>query len=165
MNKVVREHYPVANLPEDLQREFAGFDTVKIVTEDDNLTGLAAVEAAERKYQEHLRQILDKGAIDLNAYRGSVSIEEAVARIRAVRDESPAVDVLAVAQRLAAVVLDVDVVLAHCSLLQHGFALSKETTERGPFSFPRIGFAGSRDAATDCGRRARARTERPDALG
>jgi hypothetical protein len=89
MNKIVREHYPVENLPEDLRKEFAGFETVRIVTEDneDELTGLAAVEAAERKYQKHLRELAAKAPADFGAHRGSVTIEEAVARIRALRDE------------------------------------------------------------------------------
>lgn len=88
MNKIVREHYPVANLPEDLQKEFAGFDTVRIVTEDEGeLTGLAAVEAAERKYQKHLLELAARTPADFGAHRGSVTIEEAVARIRALRDE------------------------------------------------------------------------------
>jgi hypothetical protein len=88
MNKVVREHYPVANLPEELQREFAGFDTVKIVTEDDgNLTGVAAVEAMQRRYEQNLRELDAKAPFDLGAHRGTTTIDEAVARIRALRDE------------------------------------------------------------------------------
>jgi len=88
MNKIVREHYPVANLPEDLRKEFEGFDTVRIVTEDGaELTGLAAVEAMERRYQEHWQTIAARAPFDIAAQRGQVTIEEAVARIRALRDE------------------------------------------------------------------------------
>lgn len=33
MNRIVREHYPVSNLPEDLQKEFPGQDEVTLVLE------------------------------------------------------------------------------------------------------------------------------------
>jgi len=88
MNKIIREHYPVANLPEDLREGLTGHETVKIVIEEDGgLTGLAAVEAAERKYQNNLLELRARVPADFGAHRGSVTIEEAVARIRALRDE------------------------------------------------------------------------------
>lgn len=88
MNKIVREHYPVSKLPEELREQFVGFETVSIVTEDkEDLAGLASVDAFERKYEEHLRNIVECGPIDIEAFRGRVTIEEAVARVRALRDE------------------------------------------------------------------------------
>jgi hypothetical protein len=88
MNKIVREHYPVSKLPEDLRSEFNGTDTVRVTIQAEaELVGLAAVEAAERKYQEYLQELAVREAVDIGAYRGNVTIEEAVARVRALRDE------------------------------------------------------------------------------
>ena len=33
MNKITREHYPVSKLPAELQKEFAGFETVTLVSD------------------------------------------------------------------------------------------------------------------------------------
>jgi len=39
MNKITREHYPVSKLPEDLKKEFAGFETVTLVGEGGESAG------------------------------------------------------------------------------------------------------------------------------
>lgn len=81
MNKIVREHYPVENLPEDLRRLVGAAQSVKIeITEDIEgartpLTRDEAVALMRQSQREH-------------AARGtSVSSEEAVRRIRELRDE------------------------------------------------------------------------------
>ena len=92
MNRIVREHYPVANLPEDLRQEFEGVETVTIVA--------ASVPAAptDKKYHSYedmmaqikpmsFKEMMDDRQSRPEKYRGTVTIEEAVARIRALRDE------------------------------------------------------------------------------
>lgn len=90
MNKIVREHYPVSKLPEDLQREFDGAKTVRIVSEE------AASTEAERDFWsipigELKPQTPEEFKRDLQKIRNSglpsVSPEEAVRRIRELRDE------------------------------------------------------------------------------
>ena len=96
MNKIVREHYPVSKLPEDLREGLANVETVKIVIEGDHeLTGLAALETAERHYEQYistlrpmtLKEMMADRLANPDRYRGKVTPEEAVARIRELRDE------------------------------------------------------------------------------
>ncbi len=85
MNKIVRDHYPVANLPEDLREGLAVGGTVRVVIEEATaLTNrfeykprkpMTAAEAVES-----IRRFKAEG-------RKSVTPEEAVARIRSLRDE------------------------------------------------------------------------------
>lgn len=77
MNKVVREHYPTAKLPDDLRAGFAHGATVRITIESEQTT--------PRRSFDKLRQ-------DIEAARRadswpSTTAEEAAARIRALRDE------------------------------------------------------------------------------
>jgi hypothetical protein len=94
MNKIVREHYPVANLPDDLREGLAADATVRVVLEveeqasttSDLYPGLKAFEP------EPQRPLTAAETIDLiQRYQAlgypSVSVEEAVARVRALRDE------------------------------------------------------------------------------
>jgi len=89
MNKIVREHYPVANLPEDLREGFDSGAIVKVVIE---------VEAPAISREALLRSVIDATPIAaedlmemrrelLSDGRPSVTMEEAVARIRELRDE------------------------------------------------------------------------------
>lgn len=89
MNKIVRDHYPVANLPEDLREGLGDVVTVRVVVEseakasdivenDDPLLHKRPIEAHELMA---LRERL------LSDGRKSVTEEEAVARIRELRDE------------------------------------------------------------------------------
>ncbi|WEK05040.1 MAG: hypothetical protein P0Y65_01955 [Candidatus Devosia phytovorans] len=82
MNKIVREHYPVENLPEDLRLQFRGVDSVTVVSE-------ASAELDERGPLPHADAIaLMRQMQRENEAKGkTVSTEEAVARIRALRDE------------------------------------------------------------------------------
>lgn len=86
MNRIVREHYPVANLPEDLRVGLDADAKVKIVLEveptssliDDLVSADGTIKA--ENLMEVRRRLLARG-------RPSVSADEAVARIRALRDE------------------------------------------------------------------------------
>lgn len=89
MNKIVREHYPVANLPEDLRQGFEAGSTVKIVVEEEagqaemNALLDMALNAKPASWDELMRMreaLLADG-------RPPVSMEEAVASIRELRDE------------------------------------------------------------------------------
>ncbi|MGC4002202.1 MAG: hypothetical protein QM811_03260 [Pirellulales bacterium] len=90
MNKIVREHYPVSKLPEDLQQEFEGAKTVRIIAE------LAESTTDERDFWsipiiELKPRTPDQVIADFNHMRSlglpSVTPEEAVTRIRELRDE------------------------------------------------------------------------------
>lgn len=89
MNKITREHYPVAKLPEELRKEFEGVETVRLLVEEESprLTGVAAVAVMEARYGARLRKLASKAPLDFGAHRGRTTIEEAVARIRELRDE------------------------------------------------------------------------------
>ena len=91
MNKIVREHYPVANLPEDLRAEFAGLETVTVSIhaeaenpdEDNSLQSFVPDRTKQRSPQESvadLQRIRNSGL-------PSVTSDEAVRRIRELRDE------------------------------------------------------------------------------
>ncbi|WJH41843.1 hypothetical protein N7E02_16505 [Aliirhizobium terrae] len=89
MNKIVREHYPVANLPEDLREGLADGATVRIVVEVEEKPvdfdallslAMAAKPVKPEEIMEMRRKILADG-------RPSVTMEDAVARIRELRDE------------------------------------------------------------------------------
>lgn len=83
MNRIVREHYPVANLPEDLREGLDAGAMVRVVVEvaparfDDILSNKPL---KPEDIMEIRRRLFADG-------RPSVSAEEAVARIRELRDE------------------------------------------------------------------------------
>lgn len=76
MNKIVRQHYPASKLPEELREGLdpTGRVTVTIVQEE---------RAARR---EELVKLLDQARRRSHS-TGGVTAEEAVTRIRALRDE------------------------------------------------------------------------------
>jgi hypothetical protein len=79
MNKIVREHYPVEKLPEDLREGLQAGATVRVVLEVEDET----IERPSMSFEESMRLI--------NDYRRDnperVSVEDAVQRVRALRDE------------------------------------------------------------------------------
>ena len=96
MNKVVREHFPVSKLPDELREEFAGFETVTLVGEKG--ASEPGHEPAENPYHDYdemmagikpmtLRELWADQQAHPERYSGNVTIEEAVARVRALRDE------------------------------------------------------------------------------
>lgn len=88
MNKIVREHYPVANLPEDLREGLDVDAKVRVVVEVDmpsspSEPNFSAGHEKPLTIEETQILIARIRAQD----RPSVSAEEAVARIRELRDE------------------------------------------------------------------------------
>jgi hypothetical protein len=90
MNKIVREHYPVSKLPEDLREQFSGLETVTVVGEETENA------EAERDFwsipiDEIRTRTPEQVMADFNHIRSlglaNVTPEEAVARIRELRDE------------------------------------------------------------------------------
>lgn len=85
MNKIVRDHYPVANLPEDLREGLMAEGTVRIVIEE-------TAGIPDRFEYKHRKPMTAAEAVEsIRKYKAeghkSVTAEEAVARIRALRDE------------------------------------------------------------------------------
>ncbi|WP_137153760.1 hypothetical protein [Rhizobium sp. FKL33] len=83
MNKIVREHYPVSQLPEDLRAQFPGVETVRLVIEE------GAARQSEnaplgRGEGEDFWATLQQARASLKEPR---SLRDAVADIRALRDE------------------------------------------------------------------------------
>ena len=76
MNRIIREHYPVANLPDDLRE---GIDPGGHVT-------VTVVEEEQRPSREKLVELLEQARARARA-AGDVSTEEAVRRVRDLRDE------------------------------------------------------------------------------
>lgn len=82
MNRIVREHYPAAKLPEDLRTDLPVEATVRIIIETGARTSNVGQESgALTEILERLKQMRLRGEIR------PVSEEEAVARVRALRDE------------------------------------------------------------------------------
>ena len=76
MNKIVREHYPVDRLPKDLQGELGDARLVTVTIER---------ERAPIGKDDLVRQLREEKA-RMKPGEG-VSMEEAVARVRTLRDE------------------------------------------------------------------------------
>jgi hypothetical protein len=95
MNKITREHYPVSKLPEELRKEFAGFETVTLVGEKGAENPVDEPATGYHDYDEMMADIKPMTLAELLAdreahpekYSGNVTPEEAVARVRAIRDE------------------------------------------------------------------------------
>ena len=79
MKKIVREHYPVENLPADLREGLEAGGTVRVVLEMEG----NAPSPAKTSFEEFMKKV--------EAYRRQddrrVTAAEAVARIRELRDE------------------------------------------------------------------------------
>jgi hypothetical protein len=90
MNKIVREHYPVANLPEDLREEFEGLDTVTVQIQTDSYAQ-ADHDFWSLSLDEVKPRTRDEVIADFERIRSlglpNVTPDEAVARIRELRDE------------------------------------------------------------------------------
>jgi hypothetical protein len=75
MNKIVKDHYPVTELPEDLRTSFPNGGYVRITVE----------WAPPRKSLNEL--LAELRLPEAQAVGEGVTINEAVARVRALRDE------------------------------------------------------------------------------
>jgi hypothetical protein len=94
MNKIVREHYPVANLPDDLKGGLAADATVRVVLEVEDQPDVASdLYPGLKDFQTPPRKpMTGKDVVEaIKRYkalgRPSVTPEEAVGRIRELRDE------------------------------------------------------------------------------
>lgn len=74
MNKIVRQHYPVSQLPADLRAQFAEDTSVTITIEE---------EIRKPLTREQLLEMFEKARKN----SPGTTLEEAVARVRALRDE------------------------------------------------------------------------------
>lgn len=86
MNKIVRQHYPVDKLPEDLRGGLPPGQTVTITVEEEGAVGPTDFD---EKVAEILRNPKPMTLQEIRALVGprNVSPEDAVARIRTLRDE------------------------------------------------------------------------------
>ena len=75
MNKIVLEHYPASKLPQELRGSIALGASVKITVEEETLR------------RTMTREDLLKSFRDARAKAKGVTLEEAVARIRELRDQ------------------------------------------------------------------------------
>ena len=75
MNKIVLEHYPASKLPEELRGQITPGASVRITVEEES--------ARKPMTREELLQSLR----DARARTKGVTLEEAVARVRELRDE------------------------------------------------------------------------------
>lgn len=75
MNKIVLEHYPASKLPQELRGSIALGASVKITVEEETLR------------RTMTREDLLKSFRDARASAKGVTLEEAVARIRELRDQ------------------------------------------------------------------------------
>ena len=95
MNKIVREHYPVSKLPDDL-KELLSAETVKVVIEEEQDV---KPQRSSLSYRDHFEEVMadikpmtwKELYADWQAhperYSGNVTPEEAVAWVRELRDE------------------------------------------------------------------------------
>lgn len=79
MNRIVKEHYPASKLPVDLREGIdpSGHVTVTVVAEDAPPEHVMTLE----EILDQVRRLREEGQIE------PVTTDEAVARIRALRDE------------------------------------------------------------------------------
>jgi hypothetical protein len=75
MNRIVREHYPVSKLPEELREGLEPGASVTVTVEEE-VRKAPSVEEMRRQFLEVRKSLKHK-----------VTVEEAVARIRELRDE------------------------------------------------------------------------------
>ncbi len=85
MNRIVREHYPVERLPEDLRAGWSVGQTVTITVEEDR----PQLQDINAQIDEILRNPTPMTFAEARRHAGArtTSSEEAVARVRALRDE------------------------------------------------------------------------------
>lgn len=87
MNKIVRDHYPVENLPADLRQGLEDQATVRVVIEVENGPTSDPLPGSVREKPLSIEETLEM----IRRYKAeghpSVNAEEAVSRIRELRDE------------------------------------------------------------------------------
>lgn len=83
MNRIVREHYPVENLPEDLRAELGSVTSVRVTVEPTPSQDICKDSSSTREALKRMRELVRSGKVK------SVTSQEAVDRIRTLRDEWP----------------------------------------------------------------------------
>lgn len=86
MNRIVRENYPVEKLPEDLRAGFPQGGTVTVTLDEAHKPTLEELRALALDTLEHPRAMTLRQLREMAGPR-NVTADEAVARIRALRDE------------------------------------------------------------------------------
>lgn len=94
MNKIVLEHYPVEKLPEDLRVGLPETGSARVTVEitperDDSLRTFFGLPEndAEIDVQANLKKLLEDFDAHPERYNHGTTMEEAVRRIRELRDE------------------------------------------------------------------------------
>ncbi len=92
MNRIVLEHYPVSKLPAELRDRLSDAATVRLVIEaDDGVesgpSSPFAFAESKRASSGGLDDLLERYRKNPENFSGNVTVEEAVARIRELRDE------------------------------------------------------------------------------
>ena len=87
MNKIVREHYPVEKLPEDLRELVPGAETVTVEVTVEDSSEDEGVDAPPPLSTADAIALMRQMQREAAAEGKSVSQEEAVRRIRELRDE------------------------------------------------------------------------------
>lgn len=87
MNKIVRDHYPVENLPADLRQGLEDQATVRVVIEVENGPTSDPLPSSVREKPLSIEETLEMIRRYREQHPERVSMEEAVSRIRELRDE------------------------------------------------------------------------------
>ncbi|GEM_PF-856805 len=89
MNKIVRDHYPVENLPADLRQGLEDQATVRVVIEVENepASDPLALPGSARKKPLTIEETLEMIRRYREQHPERVSMDEAASRIRELRDE------------------------------------------------------------------------------
>lgn len=92
MNKIVFEHYPASKLPEEMRGDLSKDAFVRVVIEADEKAVVESrspfpLEAGKKEQPANLDNLLRSHQAHPERYSGNVTTEEAVARIRELRDE------------------------------------------------------------------------------
>lgn len=92
MNKIVFEHYPASKLPEEMRGDLSKDAFVRVVIEADEKTTIEnrspfVSDVSKKEQSANLDNLLRKRQEHPERYLGSITTEEAVARIRELRDE------------------------------------------------------------------------------
>lgn len=87
MNKIVRDHYPVENLPADLRQGLEDQATVRVVIEVVNGPTSDPLPGSVREKPLTIEETLEMIRRYRDQHPERVSMEEAVSRIRELRDE------------------------------------------------------------------------------
>ena len=85
MNKIIRDHYPVEKLPADLRQGFSASATVRVVIEEEPTPASAKPLSGGKKMT--IADTMEMIRAYSTLAKPSVSSEEAVGAIRALRDE------------------------------------------------------------------------------